>query len=75
MTTMNISLPDEMKAWIDEQVQKRAYASSSEFFRDLIRRQRDAETFRAMILEGANSGTAEQPYEDWLADLKSKYDQ
>ncbi len=75
MTTMNISLPEEMKAWVDEQVQKRAYASSSEFFRDLIRRHRDADAFRAMILDGVNSGTSDQPYRDWLVELKAKYDQ
>ena len=73
MTTMNISLPDDMKAWIDLQVQRRSYASSSEFLRDLIRRQRDLDDFHNLIQEGVDSGTSEQPYEEWLAELKSRH--
>ena len=37
MTTMNISLPDAMKAFVDAQIQERGYGTSSEYIRDLIR--------------------------------------
>ena len=37
MTTMNISLPVEMKAFIEDRVARDGYASVSEYFRDLIR--------------------------------------
>jgi len=37
MTTMNISLPDVMKDFVDAQVQERGYSTSSEYIRDLIR--------------------------------------
>ena len=37
MTTMNISLPDDMKAFIEDRVAQEGYASASEYFRDLIR--------------------------------------
>lgn len=60
MTTMNISLPDDMKAFVDEQVRARGYMSSSEYIRDLIRKQKDIEDFRAMIQEGIDSGPAEE---------------
>ncbi len=59
MATMNISLPDELKQFIDEQVAEHAYGSSSEYLRELIRKQRDVEKLRAMLLEGANSGPGE----------------
>lgn len=59
MATMNISLPDELKHFIDAQVAERGYGSSSEYLRDLIRKQRDVETLRNLLLDGASSGSAE----------------
>lgn len=58
MATMNISLPDELKQFVDQQVSAGAYGSSSEYLRELIRKQRDVEKLRALLLEGANSGPA-----------------
>ncbi|MDI1254098.1 type II toxin-antitoxin system ParD family antitoxin [Thermomonas sp.] len=58
MATMNISLPDELKGFVDAQVAEGGYGSSSEYLRELIRRQRDVEKLRAMLLEGFNSGPA-----------------
>lgn len=52
MTTMNISLPDGLKAFVDEQVAERGFASSSEFVRDLIRRELDRQRLRALVMEG-----------------------
>ena len=72
MTTMNISLPDEMKAWVDLQVRKRAFASSSEFFRDLIRRQREVEEFREFIMEGVNSGMPETTDAEFFESLRAR---
>ncbi len=37
MATINISLPDEMKAFIDSQVATGMYANVSDFVRDVIR--------------------------------------
>ena len=56
MATMNISLPDELKQFVDDQVAEHAYGSSSEYVRELIRKQRDVEKLRALLLEGAESG-------------------
>lgn len=55
---MNVSLPDELKAFVDQQVAAQGFASTSEYLRDLIRKQRDIEQLRQMLLEGANSGIA-----------------
>lgn len=57
MTTMNISLPEGLKAFVDEQVAARGYGSASEYLRDLIRRERDRQHLRALLLEGAASGS------------------
>jgi len=40
MGTMNISLPDPMKNWVEEQSQSGRYANTSDYMRDLIRRDR-----------------------------------
>ena len=56
MTTMNVSLPDELKAFVDERVSHHGYGSTSEYVRDLIRRDRERGHLRDLILEGANSG-------------------
>jgi len=37
MTSMNVSLPDKMKAFVEEQVAKGAYGTASEYLRELIR--------------------------------------
>ena len=56
MTTMNVSLPDELKVFVDERVTHDGYGSTSEYVRDLIRRDRERGHLRNLILEGANSG-------------------
>lgn len=55
MSTMNISLPEELKAFVDQQVGSRGYTSSSEYVRELIRREQDKERLRALLLEGLSS--------------------
>ncbi len=56
MTTMNVSLPDELKMFVDERVTHDGYGSTSEYVRDLIRRDRERGHLRGLVLEGANSG-------------------
>jgi len=56
MTTMNVSLPDELRAFVDERVTHDGYGSTSEYVRDLIRRDRERGRLRELVLEGANSG-------------------
>ena len=55
MTTMNVSIPDELKAFVDEQVDSGAYGTTSEFIRDLIRRERDRLHLKHLLLDGAAS--------------------
>lgn len=54
MSTMNISLPEELKDFVDEQV-KRGYGTSSEYVRELIRNDQDQLRLRELLLAGAAS--------------------
>ncbi len=55
MGTMNISLPDSLKAFFDEQVSQRGYGTSSEYVRELIRKDQDRQQLRKLLLAGAAS--------------------
>lgn len=52
---MNISLPDSLKAYVDQQVVSRGFGTSSEYVRDLIRSDQDRQRLRGLLLNGANS--------------------
>lgn len=72
MATMNISLPDELKQFVDQQVSAGAYGSSSEYLRELIRKQRDVEKLRQMLLDGANSGPATPMEPDFFGKMRER---
>lgn len=60
MSTMNISLPESLKAFVGEQVAQRGYGTSSEYLRELIRKDQDRQQLRKLLLAGAASApTAE----------------
>ena len=59
--TMNISLTDDLKAFVDTRVKSRGYSSSSEYVRDLLRRDEERageERLKALIEEGIQSESA-----------------
>jgi antitoxin ParD1/3/4 len=69
MSTMNISLPAALKSSVDDQVQRRGYGTSSEYVRDLIRKDQERTLLRQLLLEGAASesaGPADRAYFDKL---------
>jgi antitoxin ParD1/3/4 len=55
MTTMNISLPESLKSFVDQQVTTRGYGTSSEYVRELIRKDQDRTQLRSLLLAGAAS--------------------
>jgi antitoxin ParD1/3/4 len=55
MSTMNISLPVNLKEFVDEQVNRRGYGTISEYVRELIRRDQERLELREMLVEGARS--------------------
>ncbi len=58
MSTMNISLPDALKSFVDEQVNQGGYGTSSEYVRELIRKDQDRLQLRGLLLAGAMSAPA-----------------
>ena len=52
---MNISLPGELKQFVDQRIQSEGYGTSSEYLRELIRRDRDRAQFRQYVLDGMQS--------------------
>ncbi len=53
-TTMNISLPDSMRAFIDEQLEGEGYGTASEYVRELIRadrKRREEAKLEKLLLE------------------------
>ncbi len=55
MSTMNISLPDDLKTFVDQRILSEGYGSSSEYMRELIRRDRDRAQFRKYLIDGMNA--------------------
>lgn len=52
---MNISLPDGLKDFVDAQVGTRGFGTSSEYVRELIRKDQDRQQLRGLLLAGAQS--------------------
>lgn len=63
MATMNVSLPEAMKAWVESQSRDGQYGNASDYIRDLIRKDRERKeavaALQAAITEGIESGEAE----------------
>jgi len=55
---MNISLPDTLKSFVDEQVNQGCYGTSSEYVRELIRKDQDRLQLRGLLLAGVASPPA-----------------
>ena len=70
MQSMNISLPDPLKSFVDRQVETGRYSSVSEYVRELTRsdeRRKAEEALEAKLLEGLRSAEREFSPEDWKA--------
>ena len=63
VATMNVSIPDELKSFVETQVAAEGYGTSSEYVRELIRRDRQRNQLRHLILDGLAAGTS-QPVDD-----------
>ena len=72
MTTMNISLPKALKSFVDDQVSARGYRTSSEYVRELIRKDRDRQRLRGLLLEGAASPRAVTADADYFDRLRGR---
>jgi len=69
---MNISLPDSLKDFVDQQVDKRGYGTSSEYVRELIRNDKDRLKLRGLLLEGAASAQTKRVDDGYFDRLRRK---
>ncbi len=67
---MNISLPDDLKSFVDHRISTEGYGSSSEYMRELIRRDRDRAEFRQYLLDGVNAKPLGRMDADYFAALR-----
>jgi len=75
MSSMNISLPQSLKSFVDEQVAGRGYGTVSEYVRELIRQDLDRQNLRRLLLKGASSpptAAADEAYFDGLRERAGK---
>ncbi|SEI17376.1 type II toxin-antitoxin system ParD family antitoxin [Pseudomonas asplenii] len=72
MSTMNISLPDALKSFVDEQVSQRGYSTSSEYVRELIRKDQDRQQLRGLLLAGAASASTTAVDSDYFESLRAR---
>jgi antitoxin ParD1/3/4 len=70
MATMNVSLPEAMKDWVERQARTGRYSNASDYVRDLIRRDQERAEhlarLQALITEGLESGPSDRSPADLL---------
>lgn len=71
MATLNISIPNEMRQWIDQQITSGHFANASDYIRDLIRHnQSEKEAIRMALVEGEISGESSLTVADIINEQK-----
>lgn len=68
MATMNVSLPDQMKAWVESQAETGRYSNASDYVRDLIRRDQDRQSkianMQRLVTEALESGEGDRTLDE-----------
>lgn len=76
MATMNISVPDPMKDWVQAQVETGIYANTSDYIRDLIRKDQESRTkiatLQKAITEGLESGISNKSFDEIINEARQK---
>jgi len=68
---MNVSLPGTLKSFVDDQVADRGFGTCSAYIRELIRRDRDRQHLRGLLLEGGESAPAVTADEVYFKNLRA----
>ncbi len=75
MATMNVSLPDPMKRWVEAQSKTGRYSNASDYVRDLIRRDQERlgkiSTMQQLVSEGLESGVGSRSMDELLETAKA----
>lgn len=78
MATMNISLPDPMKSWVESQTDGVRYANSSDYIRDLIRRDQERSAkiahWQRLIDEARASGVSDRTVDQIFEEARAEYE-
>lgn len=76
MATMNVSLPDQMKAWVESQTTSGRYGNASDYIRDLIRKDQERSEklvqLQQLVDEGIASGVSLRSMEEILAEARRR---
>ena len=72
MRTMNISLPETLQDFVDEQVSAGGYGTSAEYIRELIRKDLNRLQLRELLLAGAASAAGTPADATYFADLRKR---
>ena len=76
MAQMNVSIPDKLKGWAEQRVAEGRYSSTSDYIRDLVRRdqeyQQKVDRLQAAIDEGRNSPEVDTTIEDIIAEGRAR---
>lgn len=75
MAIVNISLPDQMKTYIDERLDEGRFSSTSEYFRDLVRedqKRQAQEQLEKLLLEGLESGEPIDVTEEYIQQKRAE---
>lgn len=73
--TMNVSLTEPLKRFVDDEVREGGFASTSDYVRELIRerqRRKSEDALRALIAEGLGSGPAEPVGDDFFTKQRQR---
>jgi antitoxin ParD1/3/4 len=77
MATMNVSLPDPMKDWVEQQVRTGQYSNASDYVRDLIRRDQEYLDKREILVKalfaGEQSGKSKDSLDDVWKRVKARH--
>lgn len=66
MSRLTISMPDQMSAWVEAQVNAGRYGNMSEYFRDQERRETAVTELRAVLDRAEASGISDRSFSDIL---------
>lgn len=76
MATMNISVTDRMRTWVETKVTEGEYATASDCLRDLVRERMDAEAklaaLRVEVKKGFDSGPSDLSWEEVIAEARKR---
>jgi len=74
---MNVSLPDKLKDWVESQVAEGFYSNTSDFIRDILRREQERQAkiahMQALVDEGIKSGVSEKSVDDIWQEALDKW--